>query len=42
MVEVKSKRFSLYIILELLLWGRLWEVAANFILAKAKFAVACR
>jgi hypothetical protein len=25
----------------LLRWGRLWEVATNFILAKAKFAVAC-
>ena len=28
-------------LLELLRWGRLCEVAANFILAKAKFAVEC-
>jgi hypothetical protein len=27
--------------MELLRWGRLWEVATNFILVKAKFAVAC-
>jgi hypothetical protein len=26
---------------DLLRWGRLWEVATNFILTKAKFAVAC-
>jgi hypothetical protein len=40
--QVPKDAFSARGVLGMLQWGRLWEVAANFMLAKAKFAVACQ